>query len=475
MTYRKFLCLALILAGSHVGGLGQTTPSPGGAAPTAVPDLPGNKARKARGKAPNGQALDKGVGGATQDEAPKTPAEPDRNAAWRESARQRIEEIRKANLEIKVIDANGKPIPDAAVTVQMTRHAFGFGMLMNTTRWDDRPNAADARRHLALLAERFNKVVIIPRADEPASARALDWLAGHGIRVRGHYLMWAPLQPDVGRRGQPKAAFTLPVKELADKADARQRETIREAAFAHVEQMLKFAGDRVAEWDAVNHIANDAHVRYSDVFGVQLYADVIKRARELAPHAQMWVNEGNVIEEGNRLQKYHDVVAELIATGTKPDGLGFMAHFREGKFTPPEEIYRRLSRFAELVPNLQLTELDIDTADEQAQADYLREVLTVAFSHPAVSGIVMWQVWGDAAGRKALWRPDWSIKPAGQAWLDQVWREWATQLAGPTDAAGTFKGRGFLGTYKITAKAGDKTKEVDLQLNRGGGTATIAF
>lgn len=396
------------------------------------------------------------------------------DASWREAAWQRIEQHRKAELEIRVVDAAGRPIPDAAVEIKMIRHAFGFGALMNTTRWEDHPNAADARRHLALLAERFNKVVIIPRPEERSSDLALNWLAERGIRVRGHYLMWAPVQP--GRRyGQPKEAFTLPVAELIKSEKVNEREAVRRAAFAHVEQMLKFAGNRVAEWDAINHIANDAHLRFSDLFGVQIYADVIKRARELAPQAQMWVNEGNVIEEGTRLQKYYDVVAGLIATGTRPDGFGFMSHFREGAFTQPEEIYRRLDWFSELVPNLQLTELDIDCADEQLQGDYLRDVLTAAFSHPAVSGIVMWQVWGDAAGRKALWRPDWSIKPAGQAWLDLVFGAWWTKAVGTTDEAGKFTTRGFLGDYEITVISGGRTQIKRTQLTRDGQPVPVIF
>jgi len=49
----------------------------------------------------------------------------------------------------------------------------------------------------------------------------------------------------------------------------------------------------------------------------------------------------------------------------------FMSHFREGEFTTPEEIYRRLDWFAELVPNVQLTGLDIDCADERLQGGYI--------------------------------------------------------------------------------------------------------
>jgi endo-1,4-beta-xylanase len=394
---------------------------------------------------------------------------------WRDAARARIAEHRQANFDITVVDAHGTPVPNASVTVKMMRHSFGFGALMNITRWDDKPNAADARRHLALAAERFNKIVVIPQADDAATDRALDWLAAREIRVRGHYLMWAPLQPGRERRGQPPEAFTRPVAQIVAEPTAEDRARIRAAAFAHLERMLRFAGNRIAEWDAINHLANDAHPRFSDLFGAQIFADVIQRGRELAPHAQMWVNEGNVLTAGSRYEKYHAALAELIALGAKPDGVGFMAHFREGELTPPEEIYRRLERFAALVPNLQLTELDIDVRDEGLQAETMRDVLEIAFSHPAVSGIVMWQVWGQAAGAKALWRADWSIKPAGQVWLDHVFKDWWTETDGATDRDGRFAPRGFLGDYEITVTAGDRRATVKTRLVRGGTSLRVTL
>jgi endo-1,4-beta-xylanase len=182
-----------------------------------------------------------------------------------------------------------------------------------------------------------------------------------------------------------------------------------------------------------------------------------------------------VLTGGQRLQKYHDVIAELIALGAKPDGIGFMSHFKEGELTAPDEVYRRLDRFATLVPNLQLTELDIDTKDEQLQAAFMRDILTITFSHPAVSGIVMWQVWGQGAGHKVLWRSDWSIKPAGQVWLDQVFKEWWTNASGTTDGRGKFTTRAFLGGYEISARVGDQTRTMRGQLGPGGRVFKMMF
>ena len=46
---------------------------------------------------------------------------------WRQQADQRIDRLRKANLEIRVVDAGGNPLSGVRVHVQQRRHAFRFG------------------------------------------------------------------------------------------------------------------------------------------------------------------------------------------------------------------------------------------------------------------------------------------------------------------------------------------------------------
>ncbi len=101
--------------------------------------------------------------------------------------------------------------------------------------------------------------------------------------------------------------------------------------------------------------------------------------------------------------------------------------------------------------------------------------MTIAFSHPAVSGIVMWQVWGGAGHNRVLWNPDWSIKPAGEAWLDLVFNQWWTYVPGYTGTDGSFRTRGFLGDYEITVQVGDQIKTVRSQLTSAGSGIDFVF
>ena len=104
-----------------------------------------------------------------------------------------------------------------------------------------------------------------------------------------------------------------------------------------------------------------------------IYVDIMKESRRLAPEASLWVNEGFVLADGRRRDPYEKVIRYLIDRDAAPDGIGFMGHFDRLSLTPPEELLEVLDRFAKLIPRLQVTELDVDVGDdEQLQADYLR-------------------------------------------------------------------------------------------------------
>ncbi|MFZ4767339.1 MAG: glycoside hydrolase, partial [Roseimicrobium sp.] len=135
-----------------------------------------------------------------------------------------------------------------------------------------------------------------------------------------------------------------------------------------------------------------------------------------------------------------------------------------------EEMLRVSDRFAALVPNLELTEFDVNTnGDEQLQADWLRDTLIMAYSHPAYTGVMLWVFW-EGAGWKpetALWRTDWTEKPNGAVWRDLIWKRWHTADTGATSAAGTFTTRGHRGLYEVRVTTGGKTLTQPFHTERG--------
>jgi GH35 family endo-1,4-beta-xylanase len=388
------------------------------------------------------------------------------DAGWRAAASRRIEKIRQGDLQLLVTDPEGQPLRGAQVTVTMKRHAFGFGCVVNPRAYTQ--TGADGSRYREYVHRYFNKVPMengfrwqnwfpARRASSPSDLeeldRTLDGLRAQDIEVRGHYLMWAPLSS----KTQPAA--------LLDDAPA-----LREALFDHDREKSRFAGKRVGEWDAVNHIIGWGRT-YADLLGREIYGEVIRLGKELNPHAEMWINEGQVLPGGSRRDPYYDMAEFLLASGAPLDGIGFMGHFTSGSLTGIDELNRVLDRFARLGRPLQLTEFDVDVGfDQQLQADYLSDVMTLCFSHPAVEAVVMWGFWEGRHWKPnaALWRRDWSIKPAGQRWLDLVFDRWWTETEGTTDASGRVRIRGYLGDYEIKVHHAGRHQTLKVTLTREG-------
>ena len=57
---------------------------------------------------------------------------------------------------------------------------------------------------------------------------------------------------------------------------------------------------------------------------------------------------------------------------------------------PIDELVKRPDRFAVFGRELEITEFDIDTADEATQADYTRDFMTAVFSYPSMNAFLMW-------------------------------------------------------------------------------------
>src|SRR5690606_18690085 len=137
-----------------------------------------------------------------------------------------------------------------------------------------------------------------------------------------------------------------------------------------------------------------------------------------------------------------------------------------------ERIYDIVDEFHTLFPDLDIrvTEFDVNTADEEMQADFTRDFLTIFFSHPATVGVQKWGFWENAhwLPRGAMYTSDWREKPNAVAWKNQIYNVWWNNFDGATNSAGEFAGRGFYGSYEVTLSHNGQTTSHTLQLLPGG-------
>lgn len=388
------------------------------------------------------------------------------DAPWRKEAQARIEKTRKGDFTLVIEDEKGAPVKNAEVHAVLKRHAFGFGSAV-TAKWLADPSP-DGERYRSIVDECFSRVVfendLKPGPWEAANHpnptgsfrrewldKSLAWLGERHFSVRGHYLCWGPFEPWS--------------EKLKDNPQA-----IRDKVLTYMREIAPAMGGRVTEWDALNHPAGwEKGICIDTVLGKGFYTEVFNEARKLTK-LPLWINEDQVFRPGRQQEEYYTIIKELLDAGVKIDGIGNQAHFDSSFLPSPKEMMANSDRFAKLVPALQLTEFDVTTnGDEQLAADFTRDILITTFSHPAYTGMVMWGFWEGAHWKPetALWRQDWTEKPAAKVWRDLVGRQWHTDVTAKTDAKGRAKARGFYGRYEVTVKVGDETKVLSAVLEKG--------
>ena len=375
------------------------------------------------------------------------------NAAWRAAAAERIEKIRKGDLQLEVVDARGRPVGDAKVSVRMLRHAFAFGSAVQAGRIAA-PANADDERYRQTIEKYFNKVVFENdlkwyrwQTNQPGGAEhrrqvltAIDWLQARAIAIRGHVMIWPSWENTPGfLRGL-----------------SNQPAALREAIDGHIADQTAALRGRLTEWDVVNE--SYAHHDVLQVLGRAEMVHWYQLAHQGDPVVKLFYNDYIMFAgdgAGSPSRYFFDTLNFLKTNGAPIGGIGEQGHFG-GSPPAPEQVLAAFDRFGALGLPIQISEFDIDTSDEELQATYTRDFLTACFSHPAVSGVMMWGFWEGAhwRPRAALWNQDWTLRPHGQVWLDLVTKAWWTNAEGVTAADGKFSTRGFCGDYEIAIQSG---------------------
>ncbi len=400
-------------------------------------------------------------------------------AAWRAGAAARIEQLRKGDFMLRVVDAAGALIVGATVSVTQTRHAFPFGSALQMARivQDTSDNRIYRQKTTALFnaACTENDLKWQPWIGEWGAGFArtqtlagLRWLADRGYELRGHNFVWP--------------SWTAPTNNLPNaisslRGTARQSE-VPQLVLDHIAEQAGATRDLINEWDVQNEPYDNHDLM--DLFGPSIQVDWFKAARAALPTAALYLNDYNTENQTRNtahVQVFENTVRYLQQNGAPLTGLGIQSHIGGTTFAAITDYLATLDRYATFGLKLRITEFDVSTADETLQADYTRDFLTATFSHPSVVGIQLWGFWETAhwIPRAALYRADWSEKPNGAAYRDLIFNQWWTRATGATDAQGAFRGRGFYGDYTATITVAGQRIEKTFSLRTGATAPTISI
>ena len=411
----------------------------------------------------------------------KTYAGRELDAPWRAEAEARIAKLRQGQLNVVVHDAAGKPIEGAKVSVRMKRHLFGFGSAVDVNMLSGlgfKITEQDQIKYRNTVDELFSRVVPesglrvgnIEGATDPAkpweaASRlrtqaavqwTLQWAKDKKMTSRGHYLSWGYLEPwaaEEVKKGGPAG--------LMARYDQHW-------AFA-----LPFAAPYVDEWDALNHPVPfvEADALYK-VVGPDVYPDIYAKIRKQTDKL-LFVNEDTF--NPDRTAGFDKHMKHLIESGQAPDGCGFQSHFSDYAIPSIDEEWKIYQHFGSMVKLLTVTEYDFQTLDDQLHADHMRDMLTLCYSHPQMTGFVIWGFW-----EKRHWKPtaamfknDWTERPAVQVWRDLVKGKWWTRADLAADAKGEAATTAYYGWYDITIEHAGKTKTFEVKHATNGGKPTL--
>jgi len=385
-------------------------------------------------------------------------------------AADRIEQHRKDDVRIKVLNADGNPVSDVEVHLEQNSHEFLFGA--NVFNWNrcrtEEENESYKDRFAALLNyatlgfywASYEKERGKPNHDY--TKQVAGWCKEHGIATKGHPLAWNHTDAPWHEGIDTDELFRLQIERIED--------------------CVQTMSGWVDRWDVVNEITYfDTYHRtqlhtemWRKVGKIEFTKECLIAARKATPNAILLVNDHATDEE------YVKVLEQLVdADGKKLyDEIGIQSHMShmEGVWSNTEiwEICERFARFG--VP-LHFTEMTIisspntwedtigkgnewlTTPDgEEKQKDDVLQVFTMLFSHPSVEAITWWDLSDQGSYLNApsgFLRKDMSPKPVYNALMEQIKTHWTTNVRLKTGENGIASTRAFRGAY--TVRVGDTT------------------
>lgn len=382
------------------------------------------------------------------------------NAPWRKAAQDRINKYRKGILKIYVQYPNGQKAVGAKVKVKMLRHKFVFASYIGH-KFLDKSDPNHQRRQ-STFKELFNGATV------PIYWANWGW---YSPSTQKYYIeaMKYMRQNYIPYKVSPMIA---PSEDSMPKAILQHKgnwSAMRGAVLQHVRDVAgTIRAHNPVAVDMVNHPSSSNFLKQNT--GNDIYTQAFQETKKKLPKAKLVLDEHQILNAGGsnmgQINKFHKEIETLKAQNIGLSGIGFQGHFNS--LTDPARVVQLLDEFANRhkLP-VDITQFDVKVDDEEVQADYTRDILTAAFSHPWMSSFTMWGWWAGEhwLPQAAMLRKDWSPKPNYWAYKNRVFKDWFTNVEVKTGNDGTAQVWGFLGQYEVTVEISGKVLKKYMWMN----------
>ena len=421
-----------------------------------------------------------------------------------EKARKNIEQIRKREVELTLLDKVGSPLRNQQVSIKQLNHQFLFGeqnwgmATMQRNGEIEYDRAKYLRKRFADVLNSLNTTVYWterPRNDGTKTEdfqgdlrledfeESVNWANANGLTAKGHPLFWTV----------PKAIPEWLKKYPLDTFMAYVEVRIRNLC-------ARYQG-RVKVWDAVNEMLWETHPKnlskrtwpYTETVEnmVDYISKILKWGREEDPEALYCINDygisrlnregladqnGDVVTAARQRKRYIELVQRLGDAGHPPNLIGVQG--RPAWVNPTEQVavYNELSevgipisvtefwantKYLKNAANRQSIEseewrsieeknIGKELSDEQIEEirdEFVINYLTCAFGHPNIHSFYFWGFLGSAVQFAPYPSSGHTMAPIYEKVRKLLHEEWNTSLDLKTDAEGRVRFRGFCGAY----------------------------
>ncbi len=376
--------------------------------------------------------------------------------------------------------------PGQKVSYRLQSLDFAIGSYVYRSRFEQAQRGdADGRQYLEKLEKYFNAVTIpvFWHLTEPQQGRfdydpyfaMCRWARDRGKHMLGHAVFYGWDGLDDCDPADAQLDFIQGWVRAMDRAGLEQ------AMQGQVRNCLQAFGPFMSHFVLNNEVlgkyGTDPQDWFSRKLGFTNLAPYFRWAHQTAPASRFYLNENSILAGANT-PKYAELIDSLLQAGAPVGGIGIQGHFFGDRVAPANEMWEKLELLGRFGLPIRVTEFGVKSTDSDLHAQGMRRLLEVCFAHPRVVGVHFWNFWEpdmwprtQAVREAPLWNTNWSPRPAGEAFIDLVTRQWTTEGDGVVDERGTLSFAGFFGTY--TLQSGGQSWTV--RLNAEAPSATVGL
>lgn len=410
-----------------------------------------------------------------------------------------IEANRKGYFKLNFTDKQGNPVTGAKVIVNQKTSEFKFGCNIFKL------GCFKTDKENALYEEKFKKLFNLATIPlywddfEPENGRmrfdkdsefidrrippelAIEFCQQNNIEVKGHPLFWQVMLPKwlPDDYEEIKLYWTRRLKEIAKRYDG----------------VIK-SFDVVNECTCVPLLSDEPHIKDTHYrnfkplkgnypeWGFKQTAHYFRKSKlVLNETGDPW---SNYKEE---LSPYYILAENLLLKGCQIDVIGLQYHnFNtpenmvdlNDKYYNPMHLYKVMDCYAKLQRPLSVSEITVPGYDEELQAEVIKNIYSIWFSHPAMESIVYWNMgdncaiaasnregWGEDAYKSGIVRSDFSEKLSFEVLDDLINKQWRTNLEIDSNGDNVYF-KAFYGDYDVTVIHEGKVVKRQLHLSKNG-------